>query len=237
MASHSQIGELAELRRENTALRAQLATRPTSGPATPSEGRATEQALQLEELKTLRDWVAARRVHLAVQLLGPEGKLSAEFVELFHLTPSDRSLLQNAVDTARRELTALSVSRASVALNPDGSYAIRVPSFIEEGRGTYHRLTEAFERTLGREKSLLFSELMGDAMEPAFNMFGAQERTLTFTRTVGSDGKTSLFRLQDQRLQGVSSQTNESIALTFSQLKTYADLGAFLDLLPPEADN
>ena len=169
-------------------------------------------------------------------MLTSDGKLSGQLVALFGIDPAERAILETVTTGAQQELARLSLARATVGRDPDGHYFVQVPAFIAEGRPIYERVSRAFETVLGPEKGPLFLALLGDRLEPAFGMFGAQERTLTLSTRTSSDGRIQLFDLQERRNWGGENMSSSfSSAPRFSELKRDSADRALLDLLPPEA--
>lgn len=188
----------------------------------------------MERLRSVRDLVSSNKVHLGIQLLGYDGRLTKDFVDLFDLSPNDRIVLDDAMQTARRELALSTIRRATVTRIAPGHYTIRVPAFIEEGGLIYNRVSDTLKNTLGHEKNLLFSELMGESFEHSFNRFGAEERTLTFSRTIAPDGTRS-FLLDDRHVFGVGSSTSQSRARSIEEMKKFPGLAELMNLLPDQA--
>jgi hypothetical protein len=191
--------ELAALRAENARLQAEFAARPATPPASDAGSPPPDGAALVARLRLLRDWVSEQQVYLGTAVLTADGKLSGQLVALFGIGPAERATLETVTTGAQQELARLSLDRATVGRDPDGHYFVQVPAFIAEGRPIYERVSRAFETVLGPEKGPLFLALLGDRLEPAFGMFGAQERTLTLSTRTSSDGRIQLFDLQERR--------------------------------------
>jgi hypothetical protein len=231
-----QVVELTVLRTENAQLKAALAVRSTLDREHGNPPPATSHPEGLARLKSVRDLVASRQVNLSVDLLNYyEGTLTNEFIDLFSLSENERLILESAIQEARRDLARAATSRATVTRLSAGHYTLHVPPFIEEGRSIYNRVSDAFESTLGHERNLIFSELMGESLERSFNVFGAEERRLILTRKIEPDGTRS-FHLDDRRIFGENAfGSSQSSATSFEQMKKYPGFGDLLNLFPEEA--
>jgi hypothetical protein len=226
---------MADLRAENARLQAIISDLRRPRPESPRSVEHDSFRERFERLKWLQDAVAARRVVLSLNLFQSDGALSADMVDLFGIAPADVAALNAITTEVKRDLTQLALRHAAVSRNAQSNYVVHVPSFIAEGQPMYDRLTQAFQARLGPAKGPVFAALVGDRIESAFEMFGAQERNLTLYWDAPQNGGPGLLKLDDQRKQGVASSVSTSQFLTFSDLQKYSPSKELLDLFPPEA--
>lgn len=134
-----------------------------------------------EDLRVLTDLQTRKLVRPDVTFVNNNGTLTKAFGELFALTPTEQTTLQQAVERARDRLTELERANAIVTHDAKGNVTIAVSSFAGEGGRVYDDLMKTFADTLGRERNAAFQALGAAQVERALGHFGAGERTLVFS--------------------------------------------------------
>jgi hypothetical protein len=140
--------------------------------------------------------------NIAVQVINKgNGKLQARFVELFNVTPAEKTALDQAVEQARQQTGQLLAAHASVSRRADGAVVISVAP-TDDGNAIQESLMNAFAQTLGPERNAAFVALQGDGairLGGALGEFGTQPRTVTLSRATSPDGAKPTITLLDEQ--------------------------------------
>jgi len=170
-------------------------------PPTPATSGAPSVAVVLADL-TKRGGVRA-----SVQFLGKSDEVSDSFAELFALSASERSALDQAVRSCRRELVALVEEHSRVVQLESGTVEISVDPFEAVGGRLYDSLIASIGQVLGAERAIAFSRLTGSQLDDAFGDFGAAARKLTITPAKTSEGIVT-FEVFDRSDRGIEQSTS-----------------------------
>lgn len=207
--------ENARLRGENARLLAEIEMLKNQQITLNSERNASRGAAagggteppRLDALGVLLDIQRQKSGSVRVPIIARDGKLTDGFAKLFGLTEAETAALQGTLEQGRREIDELSRANATVS-QADDSLVVTVKPF-DGGGEIYDRLMDAFARTLGPERNKAFLALQADQLSGAFSAFGAERRTLTFSREATADGIPSVV-LRDQRMSPNSSSASVS---------------------------
>jgi RNA polymerase sigma factor (sigma-70 family) len=178
--------KLAALAAANMALERSVATTPTS-------------ADYMERLRTLADLQTTKLATIRLPFVSGDGKVHPNFAKLFNLSQAEKNTLQQAVDQARQKIEQLFTASANVSRRADGAIVISVPP-SSAGKAIQDELMDAFGQTLGPERNQVFLALQGDGsnrLSSAFNEFGTQQRTITFSRATSPDGTQPMITVRD----------------------------------------
>ncbi|MCX6953806.1 MAG: hypothetical protein NTV51_16780 [Verrucomicrobia bacterium] len=199
--------EVARLRRENDGLSRKLtqATASAAAAATAASNPDTH-ATRMAQLRALADAQRNKTARIDLPIITREGKLADGFSTMFDLTPAETAALGQAVDARRQQMAQMLAANAKVTTTDD-AITVTVKPF-DGGGDVYDGLMEAFARTLGPERNELFLALQTDQLTRAFNSFGAEERSLTFTREAGGEGKEPRLSLNDRQKTPRSSSSS-----------------------------
>lgn len=126
-----------------------------------------------------------------------EAKLSDSFVRLFGVSDAERQTLDAALARARHDMDELATTNVAVKQDSDSLAIVMKP--FEGGADVYDRLMDAFAQTLGPDRNAAFVALQSEQLARTFDGFGAEERTITFTREGVSGGSGSIFSVRDDR--------------------------------------
>ena len=239
IASARQVREIAALRAENEKLRAEIRAQAESAATKTADSAGVGQAAGglAEQFRVLTDLHNRKvlRLSYGIQGMDQQGKISDAFAALFALTSDERDALQQAMDHARQRLGVLAAANTTVQRESENCVVFRIAPFAGGG-DIYDQLLDVFSRTLGPERNAAFLTLAADQVERALGSFGAENRTLTFTRNPldqDARGKKPAYTLQDKRVRGEGT-TSEGI-LRFSDLRALnVQYGVFAKLLPPD---
>ena len=239
IASARQVREVAALRAENEKLRAEIRAQAEGAATKAADLAGAGQAArsQAEQFRVLTDLHNRKvlRLSYGMQGMDQQGKISDAFAALFALTSDERDTLQQAIDHARQRLGALAAANTTVQRESENCVVVRIAPFAGGG-DAYDQLMDDFSRTLGPGRNTAFQTLAADQVERSLGSFGAETRTLTFTRNPldqDARGKKPAYTLQDKRVRGEGT-TNEGI-LRFSDLRALnVQYGVFAKLLPPD---
>ncbi len=151
--------------------------------------------------------------NVAVQVINKgNGKLQARFVELFNLTPAEKTTLDQAVEQARQQTEQLFAANAKVSRRADGAVMISVAA-TDDGNAVQETLMNAFAQTLGPDRNAAFLALQSNGairLGSALGEFGTQPRTITLSHVSSPDGtKTTISLLDEQQIAsgGVTTST------------------------------
>jgi hypothetical protein len=218
-ATSTDATELTRLREENRQLRAANETAAKTRALATDEpkslaraGAPTEPTTGIARLKTIAEVQLGRLATVRLPLMERNGRLADGFVRLFEITPTEKELLQQALDQARARSAKLALANATVKVD-GGTFVATIPPF-EGGADVYDGVMDAFAHTLGPDRNGAFVALQTDQLSSALNGFGAEQRTITITREArpGSKyGETGIM-VRDQRRSpsGGSSMTGMS---------------------------
>jgi len=164
-------------------------------------------------------------------LVGPDRKVSADFVNLFDLSKIEHAALQAALDRATDRLADLERTHATVGRDEKGIVMIEVTPFTEGGRMVYDELMQTFAPTLGEARYRGFVDLGGEALERSLHNFGAQERTLRFSYDPSRPNSPYLVR-DDFK---ISARERDASTKAFQSRSEMVDrIGTVTRLLPAE---
>jgi hypothetical protein len=188
--------ENARLRTENERLTKTMTAHETPAAASPAlPAIVDEHAVKMAQLRALAEAQKGKSAYVDLPIVTRDGKLAPEFAKMFDLTPTENEALQRAVAQGRQQIDGLLAANATVTPTGD-TIVVQVKSFAGGG-DVYDMLMDAFARTLGPERNELFLALQTDQLTRAFNSFGAEDRTLTFSREATTGGTGSLLTLRD----------------------------------------
>ncbi len=230
-------GETARLREEVARLRSENERRAKT-PATPGEpaaavralpAAADEHAARMAKLRALAEAQKDKTASINLPIVTRDGKLAPGFAQMFDLTPTETEALQNAVAQGRQQIDGLMAANATVT--PSGDTVVVEVKPFAGGGDVYDSLMDAFARTLGPERNELFLALQTDQLTRAFNSFGGEERTLTFSREPGIGGSEPRLVLNDRQKAPRSTSTS---TMTYPDLAKLPEQYAWVVPLVPQ---
>lgn len=225
--------ENARLRTENERLTKAVTARETPSAASPGlPVAADEHAVKMAQLRALAGAQKDKSANVNLPIVTRDGKLAPEFAKMFDLTPAENEALQRAVAQGRQQIDGLLAANATVTPTGD-TIVVEVKSFTGGG-DVYDTLMDAFARTLGPERNELFLALQTDQLTRAFNSFGAEDRTLTFSREATTDSAGSRLALRDLQRAPHSSTSS---SMTYPDLSKLPDQYAWVVPLVPQVSS
>lgn len=226
----------AALLRNNVRLRAEIAQLRTEMSLMAASAEAGSRAAPGFPVMTLADFKRRGLAQVGLSILDSDGELSSGFVELFGLSPVEQAELRRAVNEARNACDALTAANATLTRKEDGSVEVSVAPFPEQGAGLYDQLFRSFEQTLGPERHAALSVLAGSQVEEAFELFGAQARSVAVSKAVREDGGNTFFVSERQEM-GTERRSRTADFTSFARFeKRYRSIAKLLsaDLKEPE---
>jgi len=209
--------ENARLRTENERLTKTMTARGTPSAASPGLPATPDgHAARMAQLRALAEAQKDKSANVNLPIVTRNGKLAPEFSKMFDLTPAENEALQRAVAQGRQQIDSLLAANATVTPTGD-TIVVEVKSFTGGG-DVYDTLMDAFARTLGPERNELFLALQTEQLTRAFNSFGAEDRTLTFSREATADSAGSRLALRDLQRAPNSSMSSASTYPDLSKL-------------------
>lgn len=185
----------------------------------------------IEQLNLL---AAAQREKLAtinvpITVSERDVKLSDGFVKLFGISDPERQTLDAALVRARHDMDELATT--NVAVKQDGDSLSLVMKPFEGGADVYDRLMDVFAQTLGPDRNAAFVALQSEQLSRTFNGFGAEERTITFTREALAGGGSTYSVKDDRRSPQSRSVGTWTMSNPESLVERYPGLGRYVDKL------
>jgi hypothetical protein len=175
---------ITQLQEENRRLRAErdALAKGSKPPPAQKSGVAPKKSLTGRgSLEVFSELQSQNLVSLSGPLIFPlDGKVTETFERLFGLTPAEKTVLQDAIDSGRRRLDELARAHTKATMTGDTMVVSTAP--FDGGAEVYDALLDTFARTLGPERGDMFVKLSADQLGQAFHQFGAEQRTLTVTR-------------------------------------------------------
>jgi hypothetical protein len=225
--------ENARLRTENERLTKAVTAREAPSTALPGLPAATDaHAVKMAQLRALAEAQKDKSANVNLPIVTRDGKLAPEFAKMFDLTPAENEALQRAVAQGRQQIDGLLAANATVTPTGD-TLVVEVKPFTGGG-DVYDTLMDAFARTLGPDRNELFLALQTDQLTRAFNSFGAEDRTLTFSREATTDSTGSRLALRDMQRAPRSSMSS---SMTFPDLSKLPDQYAWVVPLVPQVSS
>jgi len=213
--------------------------------ATPEPSQAAQDAATLsapgspnylDRLHILADLKDEGLANVAVQVINKgNGKLQARFVELFNVSPAEKTVLDQAIEDARQQTEQLFAANAKVSRRADGAVVISINP-TDEGNAIQGTLMNAFAQTLGPDRNAAFLALQGNGairLGSAMGEFGTQPRTITLSHASSPDGtKPTISVLDEQQIPGGSGTTSSTSVPNPASIP--ANLRWALPLLPAD---
>jgi RNA polymerase sigma factor (sigma-70 family) len=206
LATNTETSDLTEenrrLREENAALRAAPASGATTGVAEQKNADGTSALQRLSWLSEAQKTGLVQVVRVPFTA-GFEGKLSPKFAELFALSPSEATGMQQAWDKARERMSGLALASATARTTADGKIVIDVKPF-DGGGLVYDEMMDSFASLLGKDRNAAFVQLVSDQLGNQLNEFGAEQRTITVTPTGEKDGQRTYEMIDQHKFAGAA---------------------------------
>ncbi len=194
--------------------------------------RAARYASALDELRVLLDLHRRKLVTPELKLVDDSAAITAQFTELFALTPSEQTALQRSLDDTRARLAALARENTTVSRVPNGDVVIVVKPFPETGGAVYDAMLKTFGEILGPDRQQAFVALGVEQSENLLGHFGVSHATMAISRETGASGEARY------RLKSHSNVTPEDNANYISDWMTFErltkELGPYAALLPAD---
>jgi hypothetical protein len=118
--------------------------------------------------------------HLQLTPVNEDYALHPDVVELLHVTPSEISLVNDALAFTRNEILTRETAGMSVLDWSDDRVTLYAPPFEEEGTRIREDLYQAVEAALGGARFDRFVEVSDAGLHEAYHYFGQAMRTMTF---------------------------------------------------------
>jgi preprotein translocase subunit SecD len=233
--------QLAALKLENQRLRDALrasaekrvaheTSKSTTGGGVTADPK--DESSGLAKLNLLADLQKRKVLNAGVAPITRDGKLSPAFAELFELTSAEQAALQEVVDHTRSRMADLQAAAATVSRNEAGAVVVTIPSLVESPQ-IYDETMDGFARTLGPARNSAFVALGENQMTGALDNFGAEQKTLTVTKSANpKDPSQPFYDLNTQTRTPHASSSSSSRLNDLNSLNQR--VGPLARLIPPD---
>ncbi|MDO8539707.1 MAG: hypothetical protein Q7S40_04640 [Opitutaceae bacterium] len=157
-----------------------------NSPVYPSRSNPTVGSA-VERMKLLAEMRNEKMATISLPILSQNGQLTRGIISLLELSDGETDALQKTITKALAAINNYAENNASLVHSDSDSVVISVAPF-DGGADIYDSVTTSFEQTLGSERFNALMTLAANDLSKALHSYGAEKRTLTFTRQATQRG-------------------------------------------------
>lgn len=152
--------------------------------------------------------------------MNDEYALHPDVEELLHITPEEKTELDDAFELTRATISEIEDQIVQVAQASPFKATVYIPPYPEAGGAAREDLYLIMEHALGSYRFQWFLDVTRDGLEDSFSRFGDESRTMTFELVeAGTNDQPPQISIRDARSMPTVDGNGQVLTLTQSTVE------------------